>query len=95
MLRFNLEPRALQATLACLNSVKHDTLRQLKSIRDPAELEPCLAKIMRLLNAQDEPIYQDLVMDYLFKPDSAYVSIDGPDALILVNFFLGYCSSNE
>lgn len=34
-------------------------------------------------------------MDYLFKPDSAYVSIDGPDALILVNFFLGYCSSNE
>ena len=85
----------MQSTLAALTTTKYDQLRKLKSNLGAAEREACLAIILRVVNLNDEPILQDLVMDYLFKPDSSFAPISGHDALVLINFFLGYCSSDQ
>ena len=52
---------------------------------------------MRLINVDDEPILKEIIMGYLFDPTKqiAGVAVDGHHALILLNFFLGYCRSDE
>ena len=52
---------------------------------------------MRLVNVDDEPLLHELVTGYLFDPTKsiAGVSLTGHQALALLNFFLGYCKSDE
>lgn len=52
---------------------------------------------MKLVNIDDEPLLHELVTQYVFDPSKsiAGVALNGHHALILVNFFLGYCSSEE
>jgi len=52
---------------------------------------------MSLVNADDEHILRELVVNYLFNPlkGLAGVVLDGSSALVLTTFFLGYCKSDE
>jgi len=45
----------------------------------------------------DEPLLHELMTSYLFNPTKtiASVSLSGHHTLMLLNFFLGYCKSDE
>ena len=63
----------------------------------PSECGTIVERLMRLVNVDDEPLLHELVTGYLFDPTKgiAGVSLTGHQALALLNFFLGYCKSDE
>ena len=92
----NEEPRAKQATLAALTPLKQKLVDQLRA--GNGDNDPQLfARLMRLINADDEPLLRELLTTYLFDPSKrvAGVSLMGHNALVLLNFYLGYCRSDE
>ena len=69
----------------------------MNSLSASAECSSIVEKLMRLVNVDDEPLLHELVTGYLFDPSKcvAGVSLTGHQALILLNFFLGYCKSDD
>ena len=99
MLAKNEEPRSKQATLASLAPLKMQLKEKLKqgTSLSSKELTETVCKLMRLVNVDDEPLFHELVSGYLFNPEKkiAGVTLDGHQALVLFNFFLGYCQSEK
>ena len=50
---------------------------------------------MRLVNTDDEPLLKELLTRHLFNPELTPEGFTPLNALVLLNFFLGYCKSDE
>jgi hypothetical protein len=53
---------------------------------------------MKLLNRDDEPLLLSLLKEYIFNPDNILnlkTKLSGETYLTLLNFYLGYCTSEE
>jgi len=89
----NEEPRSLQATLAALSDVKQTLCAQLT---DASARLNTIATLLKLTNRDDEPLLYELFKENLFASGKGQiVAIHGTELAALVNFYLGYCTSNE
>ena len=86
-------------TLAALALLKNQLVDKLRSQSNLSakDLTQLVERLMRIINIDDEPILHELITGYLFNPSKqvAGVTLDGHQALILFNFYLGYCTSDE
>ena len=87
----NEEPKSLQVTLSALADAKIALLDEPLSLKQ-------VTLLMRLLNRDDEPLLHDLLKEKVFDVGNCLglsKAVSGHEALTLLNFYLGYCTSEE